>query len=272
MPEGIEARDVKFLGVVQSYNEAKKFGMVASDEAQALWGQEIYAYKDVLATVGAQVGDTIRFGVHVNPRGQPQVSLPVWKIGPDGLPIGGIPEGTTVYNAEELAAEDPSFMESLKAEIEGRSAAQNQKRGRMGGDANGFGAKRAKGAPRGGDWGGPEAFAWGGGGGAGWGAPPPALAGGGGGGWGSEVTLFVSGLPPGVERREVMHIFRQYAGFTSLRLVTREDHTICFVSFATPPQGQFVAEALNGYVFDEEAPPDQQTVLTLQPAKEKKRT
>mmetsp|Transcript_105672 Transcript_105672/g.264587 ORF Transcript_105672/g.264587 Transcript_105672/m.264587 type:complete len:271 (-) Transcript_105672:124-936(-) len=269
MPDGVEAKDVKFLGVVQSFNEAKKFGMVASEEAHAMWGQEIYAYKDVLAAANANVGDTIRFGVHVNTRGQPQVSLPVFKLGEDGMPIG-VPEGTAFVCAEEAAASNPNFLEELKAEIEGRSYQQNQKRSRMGGgkggDSNGWGGggdtKRAR---SGGNdhWGngGGESFQWGGGG---WGGC--------GGNWGpQEVTLFVSGLPPGVERREVLHIFRQYAGFSGLRLVNREDHTIAFVSFATMAQAQFVAEALTGYIFDEEAPADTQVGLTLQPAKDKKR-
>lgn len=303
LPDGIEAKDVKFLGVVQSYNEAKKFGMVASEEAQAMWGQEIYAYKDVLAAAGAAVGDTIRFGVHVNPRGQPQVSLPVFKIGVDGFPIG-VPAGTSWINCEEAVAQDPTFLEKLKEEVEGRSHQQNQKRTRMaaGGPTNGgYGAPQKKGRMCGGkggdagEWGG-EGFQWGGalpgpdggsswGSGGGnwgsqegfqWGAPCGAGKGawsGGPGGWApQEVTLFVGGLPPGVERREVLHIFRQYAGFTGLRLVSREDHTLAFASFGTTAQAQFVADALNGYIFDEEAPPEFQTALTLHPAREKKRT
>lgn len=257
--------------------------MVACDETHLMWGQEIYGYRDVLASAEANVGDTIRFGVHVNTRGQPQVSLPVWKIGEDGLPIG-LEEGTVVFNAEELAAEDPSFLERLKEEIEGRSEQQNHKRSRLAGDGGanwtalgggkgGPPAKRAKGG------GTPDAGAWGGAWGGGWGGGGEeyqwaAAAAKGGKGWGGawggeEVTLFVSGLPPGVERREVLNIFRQYAGFSSLRLVSREDHSIGFVSFATTAQAQFVADALTGYVFDQEVPPEMQTQLSVAPAKEK---
>lgn len=312
MPDGVLAKDVKFLGVVNSFNEAKKFGLVACEEATILWGQEIYAYKDVLASADANVGDTIRFGVHLNTRGQPQVSLPIWKIGEDGMPIG-LDEGASIINAEEAAAGDPTFLERLKEEIEGRSQQQNHKRSRMaGGDsANGWPAPggKGKGGPaakrqKGGDagaWGGDAwgagagAGAWGGGGGwqdFQWGVDSVlgSMAMGKGGAWGKgqeaegpqgkwlakkaatqngEVTLYVSGMPPGVEKREVMHIFRQYAGFTGLRLVSKEDHSIGFASFASMAQAMFVAEALTGYVFDEEVPAEQQQTLSLAPAKAK---
>lgn len=299
LPEGMHVQDVKFLGVVASYNDAKKFGMVASEEAQAMWGQEIYAYKDVLGACNAQVGDTIRFGIHVNPRGQPQVSLPIFKIGDDGLPIDQPPD-LNIVNCEEYAATDPSFLDSLKAEIEGRSQMQNTKRSRKGEKGGGkggekggdeWGAKRmrtdAKGYSKGGDggWGdsgkGKGAPAWGG-----WGEEPAwgkdggkasggkswgkGKAKGGGESWGpQEVTLFIGGLPPDVQRREVLHIFRQYAGFTSLRMTPRADHAIAFATFQTMEQAKFVTEALSGYVFDEEAPPEYQGALSVTFAKEK---
>jgi len=268
MPDGVEAKDVKFLGVVQSYNQVKNFGMVASEEAFFMWGQEIYVYKDVLASANASVGDTIRFGVHVNTRGQPQVSLPVFKLDELGQPIG-LPEGTAFVCAEEASAQNPQFLEMLKAEIEGRSYQQNQKRSRMSGDdAWGGAAKRGRGESWNGEDLHPRAFAWGGSGG--WGAASAAAATA---SWApQEVTIFVSGIPPGAERREISHIFRQYAGFGGLRLVPREDHTIAFVTFATSAQAQFVCEALTGYVFDEEAPPEQQVGLTLQLAKDRKST
>lgn len=279
MPDGILAKDVKFLGVVASYNNEKKFGMVASDEATAMWGQEIYAFKDVLASCGAQVGDTIRFGIHVNTRGQPQVSLPVWKVDESGFPIG-IVEGNIV-NAEEAVAQDPMFLQKLKDEIEGRSAAQNQKRAAITGNGftgNIFGPVVKKGKFGKGTGG--ENFAWGcgGGGPAAWGkgmggmgmGMGKAMGGMGMGGgmgamWNPEVTLFVGGMPADVTQREVSHIFRQYAGFTNLRLQQRPDHSIAFVTFATMEQAQFVAQALNGYVFDEEAVPPQ--ILQIKPAK-----
>mmetsp|Transcript_15605 Transcript_15605/g.43133 ORF Transcript_15605/g.43133 Transcript_15605/m.43133 type:complete len:273 (-) Transcript_15605:166-984(-) len=269
----VDGVEVKFLGIVQSYNEAKKFGMVSCEEATIMWGQDIYAYKDVLAAAGATVGDTIRFGIHVNPRGQPQVSLPVFKLGEDGAPIG-VPPGTEFINAEEAAAQDPSFLERLKEEISNMSERQNRKRGRK--DGNSSGPQRNM-RPRGegpgcwsneaqGGWGN-EGWGPGYGGGFGYGGD----FGGWGGGSGQEISLFVSGVPHGVPRRELLHIFRQYAGFTSLRQIDREDHTLVFVSFATPAQAQFVADALNGYIFDEEAPPEYQTALTLHPAKSKTR-
>lgn len=54
-----------------------------------------------------------------------------------------------------------------------------------------------------------------------------------------------------------------------MRLVPKEGYTLCFVSFMTAAQAQFVSEALNGYVFDEEAPPNTHSMLTLQVAKQR---
>lgn len=291
-----EGTDVKFLGVVQSYNEAKKFGMVVSDEAHQMWGQEIYVYKDVLAAANAQVGDHMRFGIHLNPRGQPQVSLPAFKVGEDGNPLN-VPQGTEFLNCEEVVDANPAALEQIKQEIEDMSQRQNKKRGAKGDPGKGKGAPRARtgpaeawGAPptrsttkggtvRADNWGsakgsgggawGEDQFSWGngkgGGGGKGgaakgsWGPPPS-----------TEVTLFVSGVPLGVPRRELLHIFRQYAGFTSLRQVERQDHALIFVSFETAAQADFVTEALSGYVFDEEAPIEEQTMLSMAPARQGK--
>lgn len=289
----IEGVDIKFVGVVQSFNEAKKFGMVVCEEAHAMWGQEIYAYQDVLKSADAGIGDTIRFGIHISTRGQPQVSLPVFKIGPDGQPLN-VPAGTSFVNAEDAIIEDPSLLERIKEEVENQSSRQNTKKRKVDGGGKGKDGKGKGGPPsmKGGGWpaaapvgyGSPKGGGGGGrgdwsskgqwsggdswGGGDRWGG-----GGGGGGGWNpQEVTLFVSGVPVGVQRRELLHIFRQYAGFSHMRQVDREDHCLVFVSFATQAQAQFVADALTGYVFDEEAPPDQRQILSLTPAKEKMRS
>lgn len=277
MPNGVLSKDVKFLGVVQSYNEAKNFGMVRSEEAMMLWEQEIYAFRDVLAQADASVGDTIRFGIHVNNRGQPQVSLPVWKVDPMGNLIGADPE-VPIINAEEAAAEDPNFLEQLKEEIQGRSEHQNHKRAMTGGGAQWGAEKRQRvddgkggapwhkgkgkgterqhqsgwkgGAPR------QHQSTWGAGGGEeamtaeGYqqpqevAVPQPSAPG--------EVTLFVSGLPADATAREVAHAFRQYQGYLRLKVVQKQDHAIGFVTFETPEQAQFVADALTGYTFDEQ--------------------
>lgn len=259
----VDGTDVKFLGIVQSYNEAKKSGIVACQEAQLMWGQDLYAYKDVLAAASANVGDVIRFGIHVNARGQPQVSLPVYRVGEDGVPID-VPEGTEWVNAEELAAKDPGYLEKLKGDITSLSERTNRKRSKPMASSNGAVYPTRGGRQRVGrdTWGAPSDT---------WGAGMSYEAAGGS-GWGNqEISLFVSGVPLGIARRELLHIFRQYAGFVSLRQVEREDHTLVFVSFATHEQAQFVMDALNGYVFDTEVPPDQQSALTLAPAKEKLR-
>lgn len=252
---GIEAKDVKFLGIVSSFNKERKHGLVSSAEAHVIWGQEIYAYQDVLAFADAQVGDAIRFGVHVNSRGAPQVSLPIYKVAPDGSNIG-MPEGTYIVNCEEISQQDPTFLEKLKAEIEGKSQQQNQKRGRGGGDwGTGSAMKKYKDGEA---WErGNDSLSW----------TSASFGGGWGGGWGTEITLHASGLPAGATQREVGHIFRQYAGFQNCRVLAKEDHTLAFVTYATLEQAQFVGQALEGYLFDEDAPPGRTNTIRLQPAR-----
>lgn len=43
------------------------------------YGTEVYCHSSVVEQCGLQVGETIAFTVHVNKRGQPQVSAPCWK-------------------------------------------------------------------------------------------------------------------------------------------------------------------------------------------------
>merc|ERR1712039_763589 len=95
--------------------------------------------------------------------------------------------GTKVINAEECAADDPSFLERLKEEIEGRSQQQNQKRTRISDEnVNGWPGASGKGGgpakkmrsnvPVDDGWGrsGPSANSWGGGGESfHWGSGPP---------------------------------------------------------------------------------------------------
>ncbi|XP_042506586.1 RNA-binding protein 1-like isoform X2 [Macadamia integrifolia] len=72
---------------------------------------------------------------------------------------------------------------------------------------------------------------------------------------GASNTLFVEGLPKDCTRREVSHIFRPFAGFKEVRIVTkkyksRHSLVLCFVDFATPAQAARVIHALQGYKFD----------------------
>lgn len=271
-PEGTpEDPALKFLGVVKTYNEGKGFGMIECPEAQQLWDREIYVYKDVLNIAQAQVDDTVCFGIHVNARGHPQASLPFYKIGEDGAPIGLHPESHIVY-VEEEAQKDPNFLLTLKERIENKSQESNNKRLReKGGGKGGKDGKGGKGGKGGFDFGDPYGgkggFDGGKGGkggmsGKGWHGSPMDDWGKGGGGWGkgggawggpTEVTLHIGGIPMNTPRREILHIFRQYAGFHSLRTFERDDHTLAFVDFETPEQASFVLDALNGYVWDLEA-------------------
>eukprot|EP00928_Gymnodinium_smaydae_P087292 TRINITY_DN71570_c0_g1_i1.p1 TRINITY_DN71570_c0_g1~~TRINITY_DN71570_c0_g1_i1.p1 ORF type:complete len:384 (+),score=94.97 TRINITY_DN71570_c0_g1_i1:73-1224(+) len=136
------AAEVKFLGTVTSFNDQKGFGMIDCPEVQEMWGTEIYAYKDVLAYAGVGVGERVRFGIHVNKRGQPQASMPTFRVDEDGLALN-VPEDVVVVNAEEAAAIDSSFLQRLKEKILKRSDHQNRRR-----DEAGKGEKGEKGDGR----------------------------------------------------------------------------------------------------------------------------
>merc|ERR1719265_1105876 len=99
----------------------KGYGMIACNETKQMYGVDIYAYKDVLQSAELNVGDAVRFGIHVNSRGQPQASLPVFKVDQTGFPEGQAGE---MLAAEDLAATDPAFLENLKQAILMRSEQQ----------------------------------------------------------------------------------------------------------------------------------------------------
>jgi len=258
-----QVQDYKFLGQLKSFDEKKQHGMIGCTETQQLWNQDVYIHKSVMDSAEIGLEDYLRFGVHINTRGQPQASLPVYKVGDDGQPMN-VKEGENIINAEEEAALDASFLQALGDAINARSSQQNEKRA-----SKGKGKDKDKGYGKadpygkgGGGYGKSEPYGKGGGGWGGdpWGGDPYGGYGGGKGGKGGGVDLFVGGVPHGATKRELQHIFRQYAGFMGLRMVEKAQ-LLVFVTFATHAQAQFVAEALTGYVFDEEN--GQHEVLTV---------
>lgn len=73
------------------------------------------------------------------------------------------------------------------------------------------------------------------------------------------ATLYVEGIPLDATEREVSHVFRPFAGFRRLRLITKESsrypgthYCICFVEFETLYQATFAKTVLKGYPFDPE--------------------
>jgi len=227
-----ETVEIKFLGIVKSFDEQKRFGMIECNESGLMWQQDIYIYKDVLQSAGAGVGETVRFGIHVSPKGQPQASLPVYKVGDDNQIVGeikGKDQARMPYwqFVEDMGLTTPDDYERVKQLVEQRSAKQNAKTG-----SNPRAQKRSATSA-----------------------------------WGVEVSLYVSGVPSDVSRREIAHIFRQYSGFLSLRTVPKDDHTLTFVSFSSHEEAEYAAMSLNGYVFDEEA--EQPTPLVLHVARGK---
>lgn len=243
-PDRIKVQHIKFIGVVKSFDPSKGFGLIASNEAHAIWNTDIYAFKSVLESADIQVEDVVRFGVHVNTRGQPQASLPIWKCDHFGEPMH-VKDGEIVVKAEELHTEDPTALQRIGDAISLRSQKQNENRATKRARTNSSGPGAG-----GGLWGGDDA--WGGGWDSwdSWGKGGKGGKGKGWGGWPQSVDLFIEGVPPDATSRELHHIFRQYAGFQEMRRVHKGDSYLTFVTFATPAQAEFVASALEGYVFD----------------------
>jgi len=319
-----DVQDVKFLGTVKSFDERKGAGEVECSETFQMWSDHVYAHKNILAACDAVVGDTIRFGIHVSSRGQPQASLPIYRVGEDGFPMD-VRDGEVIINAEDLAAEDPDVLEHLRLDLIERSQRQNDRKRKIEevGSRGGFresvrmdsrppkgGGKavsrkagpapsgppfasdrhlagdrhmgayntrerererayedrdreriyesRSRDRDRGGAYDDRGKGARSGKGGKG---PAPEDDG---------VILFIGGVPAGVEERELKHIFRQYAGFRSLRTAQKASQTLVFVTFATRAQAIFVVDALSGYVFDEDVPHYDRAVFTVEFAREKK--
>mmetsp|Transcript_16040 Transcript_16040/g.22296 ORF Transcript_16040/g.22296 Transcript_16040/m.22296 type:complete len:294 (+) Transcript_16040:226-1107(+) len=70
-------------------------------------------------------------------------------------------------------------------------------------------------------------------------------------------TLYVEGLPSDASEREVAHIFRQWPGYQSLRILVKESkqfpsrtHHLCFVEFDNKLQATLAMNHLQGYRFD----------------------
>lgn len=143
----VSAMEVKFYGVVESF---QRHGVIKCEEAFQMWGQDVYGYKDILDIIGANVGDYIRFGVHVNPKGLPQVSMPAWKCDENGEPINA--EGAMFVKCEEVFAGNPSMVDSMKQDIEelSRRGKKRNNNKTPGGDRDpGWREKRPKNGPGG---------------------------------------------------------------------------------------------------------------------------
>ncbi|CAK0787300.1 hypothetical protein CVIRNUC_010518 [Coccomyxa viridis] len=72
-------------------------------------------------------------------------------------------------------------------------------------------------------------------------------------------TLFASGLPLDMQKREASHIFRPFEGYKELRLVQKQDKQgkdvmWCFVEFDEVVQAARCMRVLQGYPVDEEEP------------------
>eukprot|EP01117_Protostelium_nocturnum_P010132 TRINITY_DN3615_c0_g1_i1.p1 TRINITY_DN3615_c0_g1~~TRINITY_DN3615_c0_g1_i1.p1 ORF type:complete len:301 (+),score=129.44 TRINITY_DN3615_c0_g1_i1:233-1135(+) len=71
-------------------------------------------------------------------------------------------------------------------------------------------------------------------------------------------TLYVEGLPLDATEREVSHIFRQWPGFQSLRILQKEKqfsttprtYNLCFVEFDNKHQATLAMNHIQGYRFD----------------------
>lgn len=75
---GAEVSWGEFQGVVTKVN-ANGTASVQCEDCLNKHGKEAYAHGAVVSECALRDGDIIRFDVYINPKGSPQVSLPVWK-------------------------------------------------------------------------------------------------------------------------------------------------------------------------------------------------
>lgn len=80
-----------YEGVVRNVHNGDGF-VKCSEINEQFDGADAYAHKRVMASCGLLVGDTLRFMIHVNSAGRPQVSAPCWKcLTEDGHSKNGTP-------------------------------------------------------------------------------------------------------------------------------------------------------------------------------------
>jgi len=80
-----------FVGEVVRYDMCGR-GFIESLDAMASYGKEVYVHQNTLATSNANVGDEVRFSIHVNSKGEPQAEAPLEVIRSNGpkLPHKGV--------------------------------------------------------------------------------------------------------------------------------------------------------------------------------------
>lgn len=130
----VDGVDVKFFGVLDSF---KKHGVIKCEETFQMFGHDVYGFKDIMEKLDCHIGEALRFGVHVNHKGLPQVSLPSWKLGEKGELLRW--EGEEFLKAEEVLQSGVVNLEGLKQGIE---QASRRGGGRKGGKGGRKGGKR----------------------------------------------------------------------------------------------------------------------------------
>jgi len=72
-----------------------------------------------------------------------------------------------------------------------------------------------------------------------------------------KATLFVEGIPIDATEREISHIFRQWPGYKSVRIISTHSklspsrtHFLCFVEFDSKPHATIAMQYLQGYKVD----------------------
>jgi len=90
----IDGPEQLYYGQVRSWNMEKKHGFIVCEEIMNNYGQEVYAYKDVLEKGFAGPGDNVVFYLHWSSKGQAQASTPLVRIGTEnGYALAGTYKG-----------------------------------------------------------------------------------------------------------------------------------------------------------------------------------
>lgn len=81
--EGTEGKEM-YEGEIIRYEMASNRGFIACEGVSATFGVDVYVHQKVLAQAKAQVGDVVRFAIHVNSQNLPQASHPLTIVSSNG--------------------------------------------------------------------------------------------------------------------------------------------------------------------------------------------
>lgn len=112
-PKKIAEGKTTFVGEVMRYDMSGR-GFIESEDAETTYGvKDVYVHQNVLASSHANVGDVVRFAIHLNSKGEPQAEAPLEVIESHGskLPYQGVVKSFNEKNGYGFVSEPALFQE-----------------------------------------------------------------------------------------------------------------------------------------------------------------